>query len=69
MFIVHNIIVYFKWKRCSKKKCKQCGQVKFMGTMTKWPVQNTQNITKHGVYKDATDIKKTLFIVFLDNSI
>jgi len=29
-----------------------------MGTMTKWPVQNTLNITKHGVYKDATDIKK-----------
>ena len=34
-----------------------------MDTMTKWPVKNTQNIntqniTKHGVYKDATDIKK-----------
>ena len=41
-----------------RKCCKQCGQVKFMGTMKKWPVQNTQNITKHGVYKDATDIKK-----------
>ena len=24
-----------------KKCCKQCGQVKFMGTMTKWPVQKT----------------------------
>jgi len=22
-----------------QKCCKQCGQVKFMGTMTKWPVQ------------------------------
>jgi len=22
-----------------KKCCKQCGQIKFMGTMTKWPVQ------------------------------
>ena len=22
------------------------------------PYKNTQNITKHGVYKDATDIKK-----------
>ena len=32
--------VPYKWRRCSKKKCcKQCGQVKFMGTMTKWPVQ------------------------------
>jgi len=29
-----------------------------MGTITKWPVQNTQNITKNGVYKDATDINK-----------
>ena len=30
----------YKWRRCSKKTCcKQCGQVKFMGTMTKWPVQ------------------------------
>jgi len=29
-----------------------------MGTMTEWPEQNTQNITEHGVYKDATDIKK-----------
>ena len=30
----------YKRKRCSKKTCfKQCGQVKFMGTMTKWPVQ------------------------------
>ena len=25
----------FKEKKC----CKKCGQVKFMGTMTKWPVQ------------------------------
>ena len=22
------------------------------------PYKNTQNITKHGVYKDATDVKK-----------
>jgi len=33
-------VIKYKWRRCSKKKCcKQCGQVKFMGTMTKWPVQ------------------------------
>jgi len=45
----HDAMPY-KRKRCSKKKCcKPCGQVKFMGTMTKWAVQNTQNITKHGV--------------------
>jgi len=25
-----------------EKCCKQCGQVKFRGTMTKWPVQDTQ---------------------------
>ena len=30
----------YKWKRCSNKKCcKQCAQVKFKGTMAKWPVQ------------------------------
>ena len=35
-----NVVTKYKWRRCSKKKCcKQCGQVKFMGTMTKWPVQ------------------------------
>jgi len=27
------------------------------------PYKNTQNITKHGVYKDATDVKKLLFCV------
>ena len=26
--------------------------------------KNTHNITKNGVYKDATDIKKLLFFVF-----
>jgi len=35
-----------------------------MGTMTKWPVQNTQNITKHGVYKDATETEITVFVFF-----
>jgi len=39
-----------------KTCCKQCRQVKFMGKMVN--DKNTQNITKHGVYKDATDIKK-----------
>jgi len=34
----------YKWRRCSKKKCcKQCGQVKFMGTMTKWPVHKLRH--------------------------
>jgi len=54
----------FQLWRC----CKQCGQVKFMGTMTKWPVKNTQNITKHGVYKDSTDIKNNYFLCFSDFS-
>jgi len=59
------ILLYYKWKRCSKKKCcKQCGQVKFMGTMTKWPVQKHTEHHKHGVYKDATYIKNTIFCVF-----
>jgi len=29
-----------------------------MGTMTKWPVQKHTEHHKHGVNKDATDIKK-----------
>jgi len=30
------LYLYYKWKRLLKKTCcKQCGQVKFMGTMTK----------------------------------
>jgi len=56
----------YKWKRCSKKKCcKQRGQVKLIGTMTKWHVQEHH---KHGVYKDATYIKKKLFLCFSDFS-
>jgi len=30
------------------------------------PYKSTQNILKHGVYKDAADIKKLLFFVFLE---
>ena len=30
----------------------------FYGHNDKMARKNTQNITKHGVYKDATDIKK-----------
>ena len=53
MTLVKTGIWTYKWKRCSKKKCcKQCGQVKFVGTMAKWPVQKHTEITKHGVYKD-----------------
>jgi len=49
----------YKLKRCSKKECcKQCRYVKFMGTLTKWPVQKpTQRKTqKHVEHHDATDI-------------
>jgi len=45
-------------KRCSNKECcKQCGYVKFRGTMTKWPVQNlTQRTTeKHVQHHDTTE--------------
>ena len=43
----------FKEKKC----CKQCGQVKFMGTMTKWPVpKNTDHNKTRSIqrrkYKD-----------------
>jgi len=43
-----------------KKCCKQCGQVKFMGTMTKWPVQKhtehhkTQSIQRRKRHKETT---------------
>ena len=41
-----------------KEKCfKQYGQVEFMGTMTKWPVQKHTEHHKtsiHSEYKDAT---------------
>ena len=33
------------------------------------PYKNTQYITKHGVYKDATNIKKYFFVFFLECSI
>ena len=51
----------YKRKRCSKKKCcKQCGQVKFMGAMTKWPVQKhtkhhkTRSIQRRNRHKEIT---------------
>ena len=54
ILIMLIIILKYKWKRCTKKKCcKQCGQVKFMGTMTKWPIQKhtehnkTRSIQRH----------------------
>jgi len=40
-----------------------------MGTMTNCPYKNTQNITNHGVNKDATDIKNNYFFVFFDFSV
>ena len=40
------------------KCCKQYGQFKFIGTMTKWPVQKHTKHHKTRVYKDATDISK-----------
>ena len=40
-----------------------------MGTMTKWPVQKHTEHHKHGVYKDATDIKKQLFLCFSNLSV
>ena len=46
-------------KRCSKKECcKQCRNVKFKGTMTKWPVQKLTHRTTqiHKQHYDETDI-------------
>jgi len=62
----HADFLKYKWKRCSKKKCwKQCWQVKFMGTMTKWPVQKhtehhkTRSIQRRNIHKEIT-----IFCVF-----
>ena len=64
----------YKWKRCSKKKCcKQCGQVKFMGTMTKWPVQKHNGILKsrhktHIPSRTTTNkTRRTLSYVYVDS--
>ena len=47
--IVESLI---KSKKCSRKECcKQCRSVKFMGTMTIWPVQ--KHIEHHKNTKHA----------------
>jgi len=56
----------YKWRRCSKKKCcKQCGQVKFMGNMTKWPVQKHTEHHKTRSKQGRNRHKETIFCVFL----
>ena len=56
----------YKWKRCSKKKCcKQCGQVKFLGTMTKWPVQkHTEHHRTRSKQRRNRHKEITIFYVF-----
>jgi len=58
--------IEYKWKRCSKKKCcKQCGQVKFMGTMTKWPVQkHTEHHKTRSKQRRNRHKEITIFCVF-----
>ena len=54
--------VYYKWKRCSKKKCcKQCGQV----TLTKWPVQkHTEHHKTRSKQRRNRHKEITIFCVF-----
>ena len=42
------------------KWCKQCGHVKFKGTMTNWPVKHTQKSTRHTEQQYVTDIQNNL---------
>jgi len=62
---IHTICIY-KWRRCSKKECcKQCGHVKFMGTMTKWPVQKHTEHHKTRSQQGRNRHKEiTIFCVF-----
>ena len=57
----------YKWMRCSKKQCcKQCGQVRFMGTMTKWPVQtHTEHHKTRSIQRRNRNKEITIFCVFL----
>jgi len=68
----HLVTTSYKWRRCSKKKCcKQCGQVKFMGTMTKWPVQKhtehhkTRSKQGRNRHKEITIFCVSRFFCFL----
>ena len=54
LFFAHSYLSFYtvkykyKWRRCLKKKCcKQCRQVKFMGTMAKWPAQKNPICLQH----------------------
>ena len=51
--------------RCSKKKySKQCGQVKLLGTMTKWPVQKHTEHNKTRSIKTQQTLRNNYFFVF-----
>jgi len=63
------ILFLYKWRRCSKKKCcKQCGQVKFMGTMTKWPVQKHKEHQKTRSKQRRNRHKEITNFVYFDFS-
>ena len=66
MTVLLNDINLYKWRRCLKKKCcKQCGQVKFMGTMTKWPVQkHTEHHKTRSKQGRNRHKETTIFCVF-----
>ena len=47
------------------KECKQCRHVRFIATLTKWPVQNQTHRTtqKHEEHQDAPDIQNKLYFI------
>jgi len=48
-----------------EKSFKQCGQVKFMGTMTKWPVQkHTEHHKTRSIQRRNRHKEKNIFFVF-----
>jgi len=53
-------------KRCSNKECcKQCRNIKFKGTMTKWPVQKlTHKTTQKHLQHQQTFGKNYIFVFF-----
>ena len=58
---VHNTIMYININERDVQRKNVVNNVDKSSLWAPWqngPYKNTQNITKHRVYKDATDIKK-----------
>jgi len=51
------------WRNVQNKCCEQCRQVKFMGTMTKWPIQKQTHRTVQNMQKNKT-FRINIFLFF-----